>query len=371
MGAWEPEAGPTISMAKRLVQSDRVLAGAAYAALLVLVAGCADPARVVLFEERYGNNALTQATIPRPKPPPVRPPIPASGTRPTPENLATSHKVSSGDTVYSVSQRYHVPLRRLITINGLEAPYILRSGQTLRLPRPRRHVVERGDTIYAISLKYNVALSRLVQFNGIKPPYQIVVGQNLRLPASVASAVKLQATQRAELLPLKAPSMAAGRPKPRLTAQRVNTVKPPHKQSVIIPRPPPLSKRKFLLPVRGPLLSRFGTKSRGLQNDGVNIAAPRGTSVRAAENGIVVYSGNALLGFGNMVLLRHANGFMTAYAHNEGLSVSRGDTVRRGQVIATVGSSGNVSAPQLHFEIRKGKRAMDPLKYLPALSSRS
>ena len=358
-------------MAKRLVQSDRVLAGAAYAALLVLVAGCADPARVVLFEERYGNNALTQATIPRPKPPPVRPPFPVLGTRPTPENLATSHKVSSGDTVYSVSQRYHVPLRRLITINGLEAPYILRSGQTLRLPRPRRHVVERGDTIYAISLKYNVALSRLVQFNGIKPPYQIVVGQNLRLPASVASAVELQATQRAEQLPLNAPSMAAGRPKPRLTAQRVNTVKPPHKQSGIIPRPPPLSKRKFLLPVRGPLLSRFGTKSRGLQNDGVNIAAPRGTSVRAAENGIVVYSGNALLGFGNMVLLRHANGFMTAYAHNEELSVSRGDTVRRGQVIATVGSSGNVSAPQLHFEIRKGKRAMDPLKYLPALSSRS
>ena len=119
------------------------------------------------------------------------------------------------------------------------------------------------------------------------------------------------------------------------------------------------------------MLSHFGSKGRGLRNDGVNIAAPRGTPVRAVENGIVVYSGNALLGFGNMVLLRHDNGLMTAYAHNEMVSVSRGDTVRRGQMIATVGSSGNVSAPQLHFEIRKGKRAIDPLKFLPALSAKS
>ena len=216
-----------------------------------------------------------------------------------------------------------------------------------------------------------MALSRLVQFNGIKPPYTIIVRQVLRLPDSVASPNAAQTAQTPRARAPRPPASNSAKPVATLPSRGSSVTvaaKPPR---AAIPKPPPLSKRKFLLPVRGRLLSRFGSKGRGLRNDGVNIAAPRGTPVRSVENGIVVYSGNALLGFGNMVLLRHANGFMTAYAHNEVISVSRGDTVRRGQVIATVGSSGNVASPQLHFEIRKGKRAIDPLKYLPALSTKS
>ena len=114
----------------------------------------------------------------------------------------------------------------------------------------------------------------------------------------------------------------------------------------------------------GRVISSFGAKSKGLRNDGINIAAPRGTPVRAAENGVVVYAGNELRGFGNLVLIKHSGGWVSAYAHNEDLAVRRGDKVRKGQRIARVGSSGGVTTPQLHFELRKGKRARDPRKYL-------
>ncbi len=122
--------------------------------------------------------------------------------------------------------------------------------------------------------------------------------------------------------------------------------------------------RTFLWPVTGKVVSEFGPTEDGLHNDGINIAAPRGTPVRAAENGVVVYAGNELRGFGNMLLIRHADGFVTAYAHNESLLVARGDTVERGEIIARVGATGNVESPQLHFEIRVGTDAVDPREYL-------
>ena len=111
-------------------------------------------------------------------------------------------------------------------------------------------------------------------------------------------------------------------------------------------------------------MTSFGPGKGGLHNDGINIAAPRGTPVRAAENGVVAYVGNELRGFGNLILVKHAGGWVTAYAHNEKLLVRRGDKVARGQAIAQVGSTGNVARPQLHFEIRKGARAVNPTKLL-------
>jgi murein DD-endopeptidase MepM/ murein hydrolase activator NlpD len=352
-------------MTKRRVEKERIPGLAAGAVLLVL-AGCADPARVVLYDERHAGDKAPAPVVAS------RPAQQAPASRPS---AAVKHEVRSGDTVYTVALRHKVPIRSLIELNRLRAPYLLRSGQVLRLPKPRRHVVRPGDTIYGISRTYDVAVSRLVQLNGLTPPYKIVVGRDLRLPGSVAPAEPAKSAPAPK-------QMARGALPPLPKTQRGKsrlTQKPPRpprdaaaasrKLQAAVPKPPPLSSRKFLLPVRGRLLSRFGPKGRGLRNDGVNIAAPRGTPVRAAENGIVVYSGNALLGFGNMVLVRHANGYMTAYAHNESISVARGETVRRGQVIATVGSTGNVASPQLHFEIRKGKRAVDPKKFLPNLAS--
>jgi murein DD-endopeptidase MepM/ murein hydrolase activator NlpD len=121
---------------------------------------------------------------------------------------------------------------------------------------------------------------------------------------------------------------------------------------------------KFLKPVDGRIVSGFGPKSGGLRNDGINISAARGTPVRAAQDGTVAYAGNELPGFGNLVLVKHPNGWISAYGHNEEILVSKGQAVRRGQPIAKVGSSGNVVQPQLHFELRNGSRAIDPMPHI-------
>jgi murein DD-endopeptidase MepM/ murein hydrolase activator NlpD len=127
-----------------------------------------------------------------------------------------------------------------------------------------------------------------------------------------------------------------------------------------IPEPPPRAGGKFLQPIKGKIIARYGPQGDGQHNDGINIAAARGQNVAAADNGVVVYAGNELRGFGNLLLIKHDGGWITAYAHNETLLVERGAQVQRGQPIARVGSTGAVDSPQLHFEIRKGTRAIDP-----------
>jgi murein DD-endopeptidase MepM/ murein hydrolase activator NlpD len=121
---------------------------------------------------------------------------------------------------------------------------------------------------------------------------------------------------------------------------------------------------RFAWPLRGRVVSGFGTKAKGLRNDGINIAAPVGAPVKASAAGVVAYAGNELRGFGNMVLLRHEGGWVTAYAHNSSILVKKGDKVGQGQTIARVGSSGNVDSPQLHFELSQGTKAVDPLSVL-------
>jgi murein DD-endopeptidase MepM/ murein hydrolase activator NlpD len=120
----------------------------------------------------------------------------------------------------------------------------------------------------------------------------------------------------------------------------------------------------FRWPVKGRIISAFGAKTNGAQNDGINLAVPEGTPVKAAEDGVVAYAGNELKGYGNLVLIRHADGFVSAYANASELLVKRGDSVKRGQTIAHAGQTGNVTSPQLHFEIRKGSTPVDPTKYL-------
>jgi murein DD-endopeptidase MepM/ murein hydrolase activator NlpD len=120
----------------------------------------------------------------------------------------------------------------------------------------------------------------------------------------------------------------------------------------------------FRWPARGKVITAYGAKSNGKSNDGINLAVPEGTPIKAADDGVVAYSGNELKGYGNLVLVRHANGYVTAYAHASELMVKRGDTIKRGQVIAKSGQSGEVQSPQLHFEIRKGSSPVDPLQFL-------
>ena len=267
---------------------------------------------------------------------------------------AASVVAASGDTVYGIARRHRVSVRAVIEANGLRPPYRLRAGQRLVLPRPRAHLVRRGDTLYGISRHYRVGMYALARANRLAPPYTILVGQRLRLPGGSAPPPPRPAK------PAAAPKAASGTAKAAPKPKAVTPRPPPQALS----QPPPSSGKGFLWPVRGKVVSGFGPKAKGLHNDGVNIAAPRGAPVRAAENGVIAYAGNELRGFGNLLLVKHDNGWITAYAHTQDLAVKRGERVKKGQVIARVGSTGNVSTPQLHFELRRGKNAVDPVKYL-------
>lgn len=263
--------------------------------------------------------------------------------------------VGAGDTVYTLAQRHNVPLRALIDANNLTPPYALRIGQRIVLPRGRQHVVQRGDTLSKIAGRYDVDMYQMARANGLNPPYVIYPGQRLILPG-------------AAYLPKAEPEPAPLPPIERTTASKpVETKAAPRPNPV--PEPPAAAGDGFAWPLRGKVLSGFGPKDAGLQNDGINIAAPRGAPVRAAQHGVVAYAGNELRGFGNLLLVKHAGGWVTAYAHNEELLVKRGDKVTRGQAIAHVGSSGSVNAPQLHFEVRQGKKPVDPMLYLPKASA--
>jgi murein DD-endopeptidase MepM/ murein hydrolase activator NlpD len=314
---------------------------------LSLAVSCSRPLAPVRLE-----GSLQSAYPPKPPPKPRLAAAPAFA----PAGAVT---VAPGDTVYGIARRFGVPIRTIIEANHLSPPYILRVGQRLALAEPRYHVVKRGETLYAISRLYEVDLTSLARLNRIGPPYALPLGERLLLPGTVAGARRMARTGSAQPRAAPAPAAApAAAPGPAVIASNK------------VPLPPPRAGKNFAWPVNGKLISTFGAKGGGLHNDGVNIAAPRGTPVRAAENGVVAYAGNELKGFGNLLLVRHQGGWTTAYAHNDVLQVRRGDTVKRGQVIARLGSTGHVSVPQLHFEIRKGAKAVDPLRYLGRRTSR-
>lgn len=264
--------------------------------------------------------------------------------------------VQRGDSVYLIARRYNVPMKAIIETNKLKPPYVLFPGQVLKLDSPLIHVVARGDSLYAISRRYGVDMRAIAQKNTLYPPYTIYPGQQLRVPNAYASSANV----RTAAVPRRGNTVTNGRRQGPSTTSPVASAQPP----VAPPAPPARAGSRFVWPVEGKLLATYGPSGKGLHNDGINIAVKQGTSVRAAENGVVAYSGNELQGFGNLLLVKHADGWMTAYAHNDSLLVKRGDEVKRGQVISKAGSSGSVQSSQLHFELRRGTKAVDPLKYL-------
>lgn len=243
-----------------------------------------------------------------------------------------SIRVKKGDTIYALSRRHDVTVRSLIHANALKPPYLLYVGQKLKMRAIGQYKVKKGDTLYSLSRKYHVDMPQLVRINGLRKPYLLAIGQRIKVPGN-GSAIK------------------------REKARSKNT------QFTYAP-PPPRSAKGFLWPLKGSVISGFGPKSTGHHNDGINIAGRSGSTVSAAESGVVVHVGNKIKGFGNLILLKHQNGWITAYGHNADILVKKGQTVKRGQAIARVGQSGSASRPQLHFEMRKGARAVNPVKYL-------
>ncbi len=237
--------------------------------------------------------------------------------------------VQRNDTAYSISKRHNIPLQTFLNANKLKAPYKLHVGQKLIVPKSKYYKVQKGDTLYSISRENDVSLTSLTSMNEIKAPYRISVGQRLILPHAS---------------PKKSYSLSTP---------------PKYNQKI-----PSRSSSKFMKPVNGKIISSFGAKTNGLHNDGINISAKKGTPIKAAENGVVVYSSNKIKGLGNIILIKHEGGWVTTYAHLEKVSVKKGDSVKKGGIIGTVGSTGSVNSPQLHFEIRKKTKPVDPKKYM-------
>lgn len=268
-------------------------------------------------------------------------------------SLSTERRLSvkDGDTLYALSRRYSVPLRLLIDANGLKPPYILQSGQTLRVPVARWHVVAPGETVVGIARLYKAEAASLAKRNNLRDPYVIRVGQTLMVTGQKSKSASARVMQ-------KAPLVKPVPPKTRVLAKEktYKSAKAPIRRSA--------SKQKFSWPVQGKIVDSFGYSGAGRRNDGINIAVTAGTSIKASRDGIVVFSGKEIKSFGNLLLLKHDRGWMTAYAHASEILVKKGDRVRAGQAIARVGATGRVSSPQLHFEIRRGSQAVDPRKYL-------
>jgi murein DD-endopeptidase MepM/ murein hydrolase activator NlpD len=231
----------------------------------------------------------------------------------------------------------------------------LSSSGTASTREPGVHRARSGETAYSVARRYGVDAYAVITANNLIPPFDLYEGQHLVIPGTSTHPTTAEAAP-----PTPQPSLPGSTARP--TGAPADVVG----QTTALTRPnaPRREAGSFDWPVEGSVISEFGPKGGGRYNDGINIAAPLGTPVRAAESGVVAYAGNEVRGFGNMLLLKHPNGWVTAYAHNQELLVQRGERVRRGQVIARVGSSGSVDRPQLHFEVRKGKQAVDPMREL-------
>ncbi len=261
-----------------------------------------------------------------------------------------SVKVGKGDTLFAISEKYQIALKPLIAVNNLKPPYALNAGQTLKLPPPLHYRVRRGDTVMSISRRFSLDFRSLALINNIAPPYNLRANELLILPAlsrAVDGKWKSAAARRTGAV-----KPSKGRSTSPVIAKR-GQVRAPAKTST------------FVWPIKGRVVSGFGAKPGGTRNDGINIAAPAGTAVRAAGDGIVVYAGAELKSFGNLILIRHPNGWVSAYAHNQKLLVKEGAKVKTGDSIAEVGATGSVSSPQLHFETRRGRDPLNPLLHLP------
>ena len=320
-----------------------------------------EPKAPVKVEEKKAEPKVTK---PESKPAPK----PESKPEPKPETKVQKDirvpikdiQVARGDTLYSISRQYSVPVNDLAVMNGLSAPFTLSVGQTLHVPdlparkaepvkpaTPTAKIVNKKAETKAVSDK-KPATTKTDNKNVQKEP---VKKAEPKKAEPKKSDIKKQEQKKQETKqPAKKTESKTEKSAPKSTP----------KNEKIAAR----SSSKFSWPVRGTILSHYGAKTAGLYNDGINISAALNTSVVAAENGVVAYAGNEVRGMGNLIIIQHADGWMTVYAHMNSMNVRRGARVTVGQKIGAVGKTGKVTTPQLHFEIRKGTKAYNPINYL-------
>ena len=337
-------------------------------------------------------------------------------------------QVGPSDSLDNLAAKFGVPQEQILAANQMTSAAQIRNGGTVIIPRRiamgggqqqipaaayapppvvneapmiaatggATYVVQPGDTLYGIARRNGVRVNDLVALNGLASPESIRSGQTLRLNGNGGGqqTVVADATFGAGERPLGQLRVdASGAPMPTIAPQNGGPQirLPSPADSVAMGQPMPQipvatgqaatnasvtadidagidaassDGKSFRWPVRGRIISGFGSKPNGERNDGINLAVPEGTSVKAVEAGTVIYAGNELAGYGNLILVRHADGWVSAYAHNKELLVKRGDSVARGQTVSLAGMSGSVTSPQVHFELRKGAKPVNPLDYL-------
>lgn len=269
------------------------------------------------------------------------------------EVVARDYVVQPGDTLRGIGNRTGAGSEAIAIANNLAPPYTIRTGQRLTIPGGRYHEVAAGQTGIAIARAYRVDWSSVVAENRLEPPFLLRLGQRLRLPAGAAPSRPPTPEERAQAFTLDIDDIVTGSA-------------PAAAVPVARPAPPvAVGNARFVWPLEGRILQRFGRVSSGRINDGIKIAAPLGTAVRAAGDGVITYAGTEVPLLGGLVLVDHGGGWMSVYGHLDRVAVRMGERVARGAVIATAGESGQVQEPQLHFELRQNQRPVDPVGQLP------
>lgn len=239
-----------------------------------------------------------------------------------PVNEETEHVVKAGETLMGLARRADVPRVLIAEANGLKPPYTLRAGQKLKIPRTRRHTVIRGDTGFSVAYRYGVPWKDIAVANGVDQDRPIRPGQVLLIPTIIA-------------------------PPPAATET---------------PAAPAV---RFAWPVSGPVRRGFRARTADDHHDGLDIRAAEGTAVRAAAAGKVLFAGAEPRQFGNLVVIDHGDGWATAYAFLSRITVAKDEEVRAGERIGLVGKTGLAKGPELHFEVRRDNRPVDPAGALP------
>ena len=267
--------------------------------------------------------------------------------------------VRRGQSLGEIARANHVPEGALIAANNLKPPYALHAGARLVIPDRDAPPTQQAMTPPRVAPPPMAAVSSVPI-----PPPQTAAVATPPPPASTAGA-----RLPPDVVPLdQQPPPVSASGAPPAPGRNAAAAQPAPGGPVPPPAAEPASGR-FPWPVRGRILANYGAATSGARNEGINIGAPLGTPVRSVDSGTVAYVGNEVKGYGNLVLVKHTNGWISAYAHLGDVTVKKGDTVSAGEVVAKVGDTGGVGVPQLHFELRRGQKPVDPKEFLEPAGS--
>ncbi|MBV8683412.1 MAG: peptidoglycan DD-metalloendopeptidase family protein [Caulobacteraceae bacterium] len=324
----------------------------------------------------------------------------ATGHVVTPKGMFREYIVQRHDHLDAIARDLQTTPDEIAEASHLRHPDHLTPGQKLKIPVEKAYVAESGDTLALIARRFGVNLPELAQVNDLSERARLRPGDQIALPAEFHDhgPVEIEPARTVMSEPSYGRSYASASPgyqSPYEATPRGGVYTPtprptPSSPGYLPPTPSPseagapalsdtqiaaLAHNRFIWPVQGEVINRFGAKGLGVRNDGVDVSSPEGSVVHAAAAGDVVYAGNQIPGYGNLVLIQHPDGWVTAYAHLSHITVQMRENVTQGQEIGQVGTSGGVASPQLHFEVRykasagETARPVDPLLVLPSASS--